>query len=189
MKDSQFIRGKVPMTKEEVRTIILSKLELKSDDNFMDIGAGTGSVSIEAALKAPNGKVIAIEHKQEAVDLIAQNCKKHEVGNLNIVHGKAPIGMDNLEAIDKFFIGGSGGNLTDILERIDQHATDNTIIVTSAIVVDTFIDAYQYFKSKDYELEVIQVSVNRIDPEKKVAMLIANNPIFILTAKKQQNES
>lgn len=188
MKDSQFIRGKVPMTKEEVRTIILSKLELKSNDVFMDIGAGTGSVSIEAALNMPGGKVIAIEHKQEAVDLINQNCEKHHVNNLEVIHGKAPIGMENLETINKFFIGGSGGNLTDILERIDKHAPNDSVIVTSAIVVDTFINAYQYFKSKNYYLEVIQVAVNKIDPEKKAAMLIANNPIFILTAKKQVNE-
>ena len=90
MRDSEFIRGKVPMTKEEVRAVVLSKLQLQPSDTLMDVGAGTGSVAIEAALRLEKGQVIAVEQKAEAVDLIRQNARKHKVDNINIILGKAP---------------------------------------------------------------------------------------------------
>ena len=85
MKDSEFIRGSVPMTKGEIRTIVLSKLELNSTDSFMDIGAGTGSVSIEAAKLVTSGIVIAIEHNSDAIELINKNIEKHSVSNINVI--------------------------------------------------------------------------------------------------------
>lgn len=188
MKDNQFIRGSVPMTKEEVRAIILDKLQIDSNDTIIDIGAGTGSVAIEAAQKATMGKVVAIEHNDEAVELIQANCKKHNIDNIEIIHDRAPNGLECLPKANKIFIGGSGGNLNEILTLIDQKCSQRTIIVMSAIVVDTFIEGYRFFKNNDYNLEVIQVSINRVDPEKRVAMLIANNPIFIITAQKRVDE-
>ena len=183
MKDSEFIRGEVPMTKEEIRTLAISKLELKKDDWLMDIGAGTGSVSVEAALLLSEGKVLAIEHKKEAVDLILQNKEKHQTQNLDVIHAKAPEGMTNLSTYNKFFIGGSGGNLKDILQLINTSAAKNSIVVVTAIVLDTMIKAYEFFKENDIDFELIQVGVNKIDTSKKVAMLTAQNPIFILTGK------
>ena len=183
MKDSAFIRGNVPMTKEEIRTLVLSKLELLSTDHMMDIGAGTGSVSIEAALFLKEGKVIGIEHKEEAVDLIYQNIEKFKISNLSVVHHKAPEGMDEVSSCNKFFIGGSGGNLTEILDIIKTKAQINSIVVVTAIVLDTMIKAYEYFKNNEIDFELIQVGVNKIDTSRKVAMLTAQNPIFILTAK------
>ncbi|WP_282036804.1 precorrin-6Y C5,15-methyltransferase (decarboxylating) subunit CbiT [Saccharicrinis aurantiacus] len=184
MKDKDFIRGKVPMTKEEVRAIVLSKLELCSSDNFMDIGAGTGSVTIEGALKAYNGKALGIEQNEDAVELIKQNIAKFNIQNLEVIHGKAPLGMDKTAEYNKFFIGGSRGNLTSIIETITQQAPKQHIIVVTAIVLDTMIEAYNHFKNQiNYETELVQVAVNRIEPDKKPAMLMANNPIFIITAK------
>ncbi len=183
MQDKLFIRGKVPMTKEEVRTIVLSKLDLQDDDVMMDIGAGTGSVSIEAALRLPKGKVIAIECKEEAVELIHQNKEKFKTENLTIHQGKAPDYMDNLHEVNKYFIGGSGGNLEDILSLINQTAQKDSIIVVTAIVLDTMYKSYRFFKDNNIEFELIQVAVNKIDPSRRIAMLEAQNPIFILTAK------
>lgn len=185
MKDSEFIRGNIPMTKEEIRTIVLNKLELNSSDTLMDIGAGTGSVSIEAATLLSNGRVIALEQKEEAIGLIKQNMAKHKLTNLKVIHSKAPEGMNDLDKVSKFFIGGSGGNLTDILSLIYQKGQRNSIIVVTAIVLDTMIKAYNFFKQNAYNFELIQVQVNKVDTEKKVAMLFAQNPIFILTARKK----
>ncbi|PID89658.1 MAG: precorrin-6Y C5,15-methyltransferase (decarboxylating) subunit CbiT [Bacteroidia bacterium] len=184
MKDTEFIRGKVPMTKEEVRTLVLSKLKLNARDILMDIGAGTGSVSIEAAQILTQGKVIAIEHKPQAVALIQQNAEHFGVTNIELLHCKAPAGMENLSQVDKYFIGGSGGNLSAILSLIDKNIRKNGIVVVTAIVVDTMIEAYQFFKSHQYCFELIQVMINRVDFDKPAAMLMAQNPVFILSAKR-----
>jgi cobalt-precorrin-6B (C15)-methyltransferase len=186
MRDSEFLRGKVPMTKEEIRTIVLSKLELRGDDTLLDIGAGTGSVSIEAALNLPNGNVIAIEQKEEAIELINQNINRYKLSNLKLIHAKAPEGMGDIEHINKYFIGGSGGNLIDILGLLSKRAPSESIIVITAIVLDTMYKAYQFFKENNYDFELIQVSVNKMDTEKKAPMLIAQNPIFIITARKNK---
>lgn len=187
MKDAEFIRGKVPMTKEEVRTIVLSKLTLEPDDHFFDIGAGTGSVSIEASKILTEGSVVAIEHKEEAVALIQRNIEKHNCRNIHVIQSKAPEGLEDLQQASKFFIGGSGGNLNTILDTITNQRHDFTVVVT-AIVLDTMYQAYQYFKQNKIEFELIQVAVNKIDTTKKVSMLMAQNPVFILTAKRNKHE-
>jgi len=185
MKDSEFTRGNVPMTKEEIRSIVLDKLELAADDTLMDIGAGTGSVAIEAALRLKNGTVIAVEHNPEAVALIAENARKHGVHNLRIAHGKAPGAMGDIANTRKFFIGGSGGNLAEILGLIDTSSAAGSIVVVTAIVIDTMIDAYNFFRDKPgYQTELVQVSVNKIEQGKSPAMLLAANPVFIITARK-----
>lgn len=185
MRDTEFIRGLVPMTKEEIRSVVLGKLDLKKDDCLMDVGAGTGSVAIEAALKLSSGKVVAIELKTEAIDLINANKLKHKVSNLKIVNAKAPEGMVNVSKFNKFFIGGSGGNLTDILTLIFNESPIQTTIVVTAILLDTMNSACQFFKENNCDFELIQVCVNKVDTQKKAAMLLAQNPIFIITAIKR----
>ncbi len=185
MKDTAFIKGDVPMTKEEIRAIVLEKLELKSNDSLMDIGAGTGSVAIEAALQLTQGNVIAIERKDDAVDLIRKNILKHHLANVKLLQALAPAGMKDLENISKYFIGGSGGNLGKILELIGQKAPEGSIVVATAILIDTMYQAYHYFRDHSFEVELIQVSVNKAESEKNAGMLLAANPIFILTAKKK----
>ncbi|PTN09268.1 precorrin-6Y C5,15-methyltransferase (decarboxylating) subunit CbiT [Mangrovibacterium marinum] len=188
MKDSAFIRGSVPMTKEEVRTLVLSKLELQSNDRLMDIGAGTGSVSIEAALRLSEGQVIALERKPEAVGLIKLNAEKHGVSNIEIIESEAPVGMEKLDTINKYFIGGSGGQLEQILDLIDTNAPADSIVVLTAIVIDTMLRAYSYFKSKGWSFELSQVAISKVDTQSAVAMLKAQNPIFLFTATKTKSK-
>ena len=109
--DAAFIRAKVPMTKEEVRSISLSKLQLQADSVVYDVGAGTGSISIEAACMADRGIVYAIEQKEEAVALIRENSRKFGVSNLQVIHGKAPDAFVDLETPTHAFLGGTGGNM------------------------------------------------------------------------------
>ena len=93
IEDDMFIRGKVPMTKSEIRVITLSKLQLYEDSIVLDVGAGTGSISIECALMVPNGKVYAVEANSEGIDLIYKNMEKFQVNNLLPIHGMAPDAM------------------------------------------------------------------------------------------------
>lgn len=185
MKDSEMIRGNVPMTKEEVRAVILHKLELQPRDVFVDVGAGTGSVSIEVSKAIPDGKVISIEHNSEAVDLIRQNIEKHIADNIEIRHTKAPVGLDKNDEATKYFIGGSGGNLIDILNQINACADSKTIVVVSAIVIDTMTQAYDYFRNNNYETELVQIAVSKVETGKTPAMLMAANPVFVIKAIKK----
>ena len=118
MRDEWFIRGKVPMTKSEVRTVSLSKLELYEDCEFWDIGAGTGSVSVEAAVSCPGIHVCAFEYKEEAVDLIRANCEKARTEAVTIVPGKAPetFAQVSVHRPDRAFIGGTTGQMREILD-------------------------------------------------------------------------
>lgn len=184
MKDSEFIRGEVPMTKEEIRAIVLSKLELSENDSFVDIGAGTGSVCVELAKKIL-GKVFAIEQKPEAVDLIYRNIEKHKIENIEVVEGEALDVLPLIPQCNKVFIGGSGNSLSSILDWAVAQLPLGGIIVVNAIVLDTAYEAYHYFRKQEYfEAELIQVGVNKLKEIGSKGMLLAQNPIFIITARK-----
>lgn len=118
IRDEEFIRGKAPMTKEEVRTVSLSKLRLTADSVCYDVGAGTGSLSIEMALRAHQGQVWAIEKKEDAVELIHRNKVKFAADNLEIVEGLAPEALKDLPTPTHAFIGGSSGNLKEIVKLL-----------------------------------------------------------------------
>ncbi|MCT4616532.1 MAG: precorrin-6Y C5,15-methyltransferase (decarboxylating) subunit CbiT [Marinifilaceae bacterium] len=185
MKDKDFIRGEVPMTKEEVRSIVINNLEINPTDNFIDIGAGSGSVAIDVAKRLDSGKVLAIERHDYAVDLIKENCKKHSVKNIEIINAKAPAGLENLSNYNKFFIGGSGGNLELIVDKILNQAPEGSILVITAIVFDTVSRMYNHLKQANLKFEMCQVAVNYLNTDSKVPMLLAKNPIFIITVKKE----
>ena len=135
IRDNEFIRGKVPMTKEEVRAVSIAKLDIQDTDTCFDIGAGTGSVSIEMARFAFKGKVYAIEMNDEAVELIKENMKKFNITNLELTHGKAPEDLNGLN-VDKIFIGGSGGNLNDVIKYSYDHLNENGRIVLNFILFE-----------------------------------------------------
>lgn len=115
--DEEFIRDNVPMTKSEVRTLSVAKLELSPDSVLYDIGAGTGSVSVSAALKIIDGEVYAIEKNENAVKLIEKNKRKFAADNIIVVKGNAPAAFENLPRPTHIFIGGSSGNIREIIEE------------------------------------------------------------------------
>nr|WP_235675846.1 precorrin-6Y C5,15-methyltransferase (decarboxylating) subunit CbiT [Clostridioides difficile] len=116
MRNSEFITGKVPITKEEVRAISISKLNLVNAKNLIDIGAGTGSVSVEAAYNYPNLKVISIEKNDDAIELIEKNIKKFNLKNIEVIKGCAPINLGLNVKVESIFLGGTGNNLEEIIE-------------------------------------------------------------------------
>ena len=140
--DREFIRGDVPMTKEEVRAVSIAALRLTSDAVVYDIGAGTGSVSVEAALSGTGIRVYAVEKNPEAVSLICQNRKKFRADGIRVVSGKAPEALEDLEAPTHVFIGGSAGNLKDILRTVLERSPEARIVV-NAISLETVSEAME----------------------------------------------
>jgi len=182
--DKEFVRSNVPMTKEEIRIISLSKLCLNKDSILLDIGAGTGSLSVEAAMMLENGRVLAVERNKEAVEFIKENAARFGVNNIYIIHGVAPDSISDSN-FDRVFIGGSGGNLKKIFQYIDGRIPKDGIIVVNAITLETLETSKQYFASHDYTYEIIQVSIARGESAGRSIMMKALNPVFVITGKKK----
>lgn len=179
--DKEFIRGDVPMTKEEVRTISVSKLRIHSDSVIYDIGAGTGSVSVEAAMRADRGHVYAVERKPEAVELIQKNQKKMHVDNLSVIAGEAPDALLALPEPDGVFIGGSGGHLKEVLEVIESKNPKARVVI-NAISLETLSEVLNWVKERTVaEEEIVQISVSKSRKIGNYHMMTGQNPIFIVS--------
>ena len=185
--DDSFIRGKIPMTKQEIRILTIAKLCLPEDGVIADIGAGTGSISIEAALQMPKGHVFSIERKQEGIDLIKANSAKFEVNNITVIEAEAPDGMAELPELDAAVIGGSGSKLSPILDMLDRKLKHGARLVLNCVTLQTISQASDWLRKdkEEYIYEIIQVQVNRWDQIGPYDMAKALNPIFILTAVKK----
>ena len=173
------------MTKSEVRAVSVSKLELCRDNIVYDIGAGTGSVSVEAALKVPEGHVYAFEQKEEGCALIRANAEKAGVKNLTVVPGKAPESLYGYPAPDRVFLGGSSGNMEEILDLVTElnHAVQ---LVINVIALESLSQAMEWFRKKGWEPEVVCMQVSRAAKRGPYHMMQAQNPIYVLTAPGQQ---
>ena len=184
--DEEFIRDKVPMTKEEIRILTMCKAKVRPDDIIWDIGAGTGSLSIEAALLAPQGKVYAIEKKDLAVNLLHQNIAKFKLeNNVEVIAIEAPKGLDDLPSCDVVFIGGSGKHMFEILDLIDTKLKTGGRIIVNAVTIQTIAQITEYMtKKENYTYEAIQVQVNRLRKIGSYDMFNAQNPVYIVTCKK-----
>ncbi len=185
MRDEWFIRGEIPMTKSEVRAVSVSKLELCRDNIVYDIGAGTGSVSVEAALKVPEGHVYAFEQKEEGCALIRANAEKAGVKNLTVVPGKAPESLYGYPAPDRVFLGGSSGNMEKILDLVTE-LNPAVQLVINVIALESLSQAMEWFRKKGWEPEVVCMQVSRAAKRGPYHMMQAQNPIYVLTAQGQQ---
>ncbi|QHQ61253.1 precorrin-6y C5,15-methyltransferase (decarboxylating) subunit CbiE [Anaerocolumna sedimenticola] len=181
--DDEFIRGMVPMTKSEIRAIILSKLKLKEDSILYDIGAGTGSVSIEMAFLAKKGRVYAIEQKEEAIQLIKKNQDKFQIDNLRVIPGTAPEVMEKLEKPDMAFIGGSKGNMEDIIQSL-LNKNPGIRLVISAIALETLTEVLRLMKEFEFEeVDVVQAAISKTKEAGSYHMLMGQNPVFIISGR------
>jgi len=177
--DEEFIRGDVPMTKSEIRTLTVAKLKLKDDSVVYDVGAGTGSVSVEMARVAVNGKVYAIEMEKDALELIQKNKMRFAADNIEIVDGKAPEALIDLPAPTHAFIGGSGGSLKDIMRTIKEKSPSVTMIVNS-VTIETAFDVLKCVKELDLEeTETLCVSVSKAKVAGRSHLMVAQNPIYM----------
>lgn len=183
MKNDEFIRGKVPITKEEVRAISLNKLNLKDAKTFIDVGAGTGSISIEAALTYDDLKVIAIERNDVAIDLINQNVEKFNLSNVQVMKAYAPIDLD-IKA-DGIFLGGTGNNLEEIIKWSKDLLVPGGRLVANFILIDNFYDTLDLLKKYNFvNLDVSQLSINKLEKLGIRDYFKPHNPIFIISCEK-----
>ena len=183
INDDEFIREKVPMTKEDIRSLSIIKLGLSEDSVLYDVGAGTGSIAIEAALNLSKGKVYAIEKKEEAVSLINKNKDKFKVDNLSVIPGVAPYALMNLDIPTHAFIGGSSGDLKEIIEVLLYKNPEIKIVINS-ITLQTLIEAMEVYKEFNFEdMDITQITAAKNKNIAGYNMMMGQNPIYIITLK------
>ena len=180
LPDEAFERGDVPMTKQEVRAAVLAKLAVRPEDILWDVGAGTGSVSVERALAAPRGRVYAVECRPEGCALIKANREKFRTRNLVLVEGLAPDALSDLPAPDAVFIGGSKGSLAAIVDAALDKNPDARICV-SAIALETLSAAVAALTAKGRTVQVSQIAVSRARAVGGLHLMMAQNPIYLIT--------
>lgn len=178
-KDEEFTRGTVPMSKEEVREIVVSKLRLTENAVVYDVGSGTGSVAVEIAERSGKIKVFAIEQKEEGIRLIEKNATAFGLANIRPIEGKAPECLMTLPVPTHAFIGGSSGNLKKILDVLYEKNPHMRVVITAVSMetVSEITDVLREYKLMDEE--VIQLQVSRSQKAGKYHLMQAENPVFI----------
>jgi precorrin-6Y C5,15-methyltransferase (decarboxylating) len=170
------------ITKREVRTLILGELALQPNQTLWDIGAGTGSVSIEIARLSPTSQVYAIEKTSIGSTLIKQNCQRLHIKNVVSIHGTAPESLQNLPTPDRIFIGGSGGNLPSILDTCHIRLAPNGIVVLALATLEHLSKALDWLNNNNWEYRLLQVQLSRSVPVAALTRFTPLNPVTILTA-------
>ena len=180
--DGAFLREDgIPMTKQEVRSVILAKLNPGPQETCWDIGTGTGSVAVELAMQAK--RVFSVERDDKALALAERNRRQFGAWNLRLIHGTAPDALNGLPAPDAVFIGGSSGNLSGIVQAICA-ANPNARICVSAVTLETLQEAMPALKDLGFETEVLQLSVSRSCRAGDLTMMTAQNPVFLIMGKR-----
>lgn len=183
LKDSEFIRGRVPMTKEAVRILAAAELEIKPTDVVYDIGAGTGAASCAFALKANENFVYAAEKKAEGIELIKANMNRLGIRNIRLIEGSAPECMREFPPADKAFIGGSG-NLENIVQTI-LSKNNQTMILITAVSLETLHEAISIFEKTGIEPAILCANIASADRKGRHTLMKAENPIYLIKGEKQ----
>ena len=179
LPDEAFLRDDTPMTKSEVRSVCLSKLRLTENAVVYDVGSGSGSVSVEAAIQAHGGQVYAIEKKPEAAALTRKNAEKFGLSNLILVEGSAPEAMADLPAPTHAFIGGSSGNMREIIDALLQK-NPRVRMVATAVTLETISELSQ-IAGEFSECDIAEVAVSKPRKLGRYRLMTAQNPVYIFT--------
>jgi precorrin-6Y C5,15-methyltransferase (decarboxylating) len=185
IKDEAFLRGKVPMTKSEIRVQVLAKAGITANSRVLDVGAGTGSISIEAALLANRGCVYAVEENPEAQELILKNQGRFGVNNLRLVRGTAPAALVGIPPMDVCIIGGSHGQIYEILQQAPL--VPGGRVVLTAVTLETVAKSMEALKRLEYQdIDVVSIQAVRWQGIKEdVHLAQAQNPVFIIAGIKK----
>ncbi len=182
--DDEFATARKLITKQEIRAVTLAKLQLQNDLVLWDIGAGSGSVSIEAGNLMPNGKVYALEKNPQYLSFIRENLKKFSAKNVMLVEAYAPEGIDELPNPDRVFIGGSGGMLDDIIDAVDRRLKPDGVIVLNAVTLDTLTKAVEFLEDHGYNVEVACINVSKTVGLTEYKLFESHNPVYIISARR-----
>ena len=185
--DEHFERAeKVPITKEEVRTIQLSKARLKPGQTVYDIGCGSGSISVEAGIQIEStGKVLAIDYDENAVELTKKNLKKFNLSNVSVFFGNAKEKISDLEMADVIFIGGTGGDTSDIVKLSENKLKTGGRIVIGIILIETLYSVLQILDTLKFDsVDITQVTISKSRKTTTGTMMLARNPVTIISATK-----
>jgi cobalt-precorrin-6B (C15)-methyltransferase len=185
--DDEFERTEnVPITKEEIRTIQISKARLKPGNIVYDIGCGSGSISIESAIQIKShGKIYAIDFDQNAIDLTSKNLKKFGISNVTLIFGNAIEKISDLELADNIFIGGTGGDTKEIIERSYLKLKSKGRIVIGVILIETLYSVLKTMDNLDFQdIDITQVTISKSRKTSTGTMMLARNPVTIISATK-----
>ena len=185
--DENFERtDKVPITKEEVRTIQISKARLKQGQTVYDIGCGSGSISVEAALQVESsGKILAIDFDEKAIELTKKNAEKFQILNITTIFGNAKEKILELEQADVIFIGGTGGDTQKIVELSQEKLKSGGRIVIGTILIETLSAVLQILEKLQFkEVDITQVTISKSRKTTTGTMMLARNPVTIISATK-----
>lgn len=177
LPDDAFLRNQSPMTKEEIRAVVISKLRLRENSAVWDIGAGTGSISVECARMCPFGNVYALEYKKEALEILEKNRDFFRLENLHIIKGRAEETMSGLDVPDCIFIGGSSGGLTEIIGKISSLSCKIRLVV-SAVTLETQAEAYSLLKEFP-DFQAVQLSVGYGKKIGNYSVMECNHPVTL----------
>ncbi|BBO88441.1 precorrin-6y C5,15-methyltransferase (decarboxylating) subunit CbiE [Desulfosarcina ovata] len=186
MPDDRFVHENGLITKAEVRAVTLSHLRLFDRAVFWDLGAGSGSVSIEAGQFITRGSIVAVEQQARRVGHIRENRRRFGIGNLTVVEARLPDGLADLPDPDRVFIGGGGSNLAAIVKIAAHRLKPAGIIVINTVLIDTLTIARQTLVDLGFEIDMIQLQVNRATPMPFSHRFEAANPVWIITGSRPQ---
>ncbi|OPX48212.1 precorrin-6Y C5,15-methyltransferase (decarboxylating) subunit CbiT [Clostridium thermobutyricum] len=182
IKDSEFVRGDCPMTKEDIRALSIWKMDLSEDSKVLDVGAGTGSITVQASKIAHKGKVYSIERDIHAIETTKKNIEKFNCKNVILDEGSAVEILDKyIEEgliLDSIFIGGSEGDLEKIIEKSDKLLKNNGVIVMNFITLNNSYIGIEKVKQMGYKFDVSLVNISKNRGQSY--MMISNNPIYIV---------
>ena len=178
--DSKFVRGNIPMTKQDVRSAALGRLGVRPGDVCWDVGAGTGSVTVEMALLSHGGKTYAVETEPEGAQLIRTNKERFGAWNIDVIEGMAPEALKDLPAPDAVFIGGTKGQMGPILDVVKEKNPDARVVIT-AIAVETIGEAIKELADRGWNTDIAEIQSSYGRNVGRLNLMMANNPIFIIT--------
>jgi cobalt-precorrin-6B (C15)-methyltransferase len=186
--DELFERSEeIPMTKEEVRALTISKARLRPGDNVVDVGCGTGSITVEASMQvSPGGMVYAIDRDRRAIALTEKNLSKFGLRDaVQLIHREATRALEKLPAVDAILIGAGGQHLARIIDLSFKKLKPEGRIVINSILLETSYTAMKELDRLEFKhIEVVQVTIAKGRRIPQGTMMIARNPITIISGVK-----
>lgn len=184
--DEKFERlDDVPITKEEVRVVQISKARLKRGYTVYDIGCGSGSISVESAIQVEStGKIYAVDFDPRAIDLTKKNLEKFEISNVTTILGNAKEKIPELPQADAIFIGGTGGDTKEILELCHDKIKSGGRIVLGIILIETLFSVLELIKKLNLSVDITQITISKSRKTSTGTMMLARNPVTIISVTK-----